>query len=608
MVLGALGAAANISVSINAVDNFSKTFQGLQGTLQKNRAGFTALAAGGAIVTGALGLAVKAASDFDAALNESLAIMSNVSDAMRDDMAQAAIEVSKTTTFSAKEAAEAYFFLASAGLDASESIAAMPAVAQFAQAGMFDLARATDILTDAQSALGLTMDDPIANMREMTRVSDVLVKANTIANATVEQFGTSLINQMAPAMRNVNMSIEEGVAILSVWADQGIKGERAGTLFRMTIDQLQDAARDNSDAFEEYGISVFNSSGELRSMADVVADMEVALGDMSVEQRSATMSQLGFSIRSREGILALMGNSEQLRIYEEELKNAGGTADSVANKQLQTLNAQLDLLKSDVMELVMDVGEALIPILIDLVNAVKPVIESVVNWMKENPGLTKTIAVVAGIAGSLALVLGTIGLVLPSVIAGVKLLGVAFTIATGPIGLIVAAIAAAIAIGVLLYKNWDQVSATAKNLWESLKNVFGGIRDVIVNAFKGAFNLVADVWNGFINGWQSSVNLVFSGINGLIQLANKVPGVNLPTFGNVDFSSFNIKKVNDFVITSRGEVLQPHNDDAILGMKDFSGLGGGQTINVYIDRVQGADPDDLADAFARELKNRIGVS
>ncbi|MFW6202558.1 MAG: phage tail tape measure protein, partial [Gemmatimonadota bacterium] len=103
--------------------------------------------------------AVKSFADFDDAMTQSLAIMGDVSDAMRQDMAEAARAVARTTTTSATDAAESYFFLASAGLDASQSVAALPQVARFAQAGMFDMSRATDLATDAQSALGLASED-----------------------------------------------------------------------------------------------------------------------------------------------------------------------------------------------------------------------------------------------------------------------------------------------------------------------------------------------------------------------------------------------------------------------------------------------------------------
>src|SRR3972149_6739188 len=92
------------------------------------------------------GLITKTFIDFDDKLNQSLAIMGDVSDEMRGEMSDAAREVAKTTVFSASPAAESLFFLASAGLDAADSIGALPIVARFAQAGMFDMATARGAL------------------------------------------------------------------------------------------------------------------------------------------------------------------------------------------------------------------------------------------------------------------------------------------------------------------------------------------------------------------------------------------------------------------------------------------------------------------------------
>ena len=125
--------------------------------------------------------AVKVAADFDQSITESLAIMGDVSDETRKKMEDAAMEMSEQSTFAAKELGQAYYFLASAGMSAEQSIAALPAVTTFAQAGAFDLTTATDLLTDAQSALGLVSDDTAENMENMVRVSDVLVGANTLA-------------------------------------------------------------------------------------------------------------------------------------------------------------------------------------------------------------------------------------------------------------------------------------------------------------------------------------------------------------------------------------------------------------------------------------------
>ncbi|KKK79053.1 hypothetical protein LCGC14_2837380, partial [marine sediment metagenome] len=320
--------AADLQIIVTLKDKASKGLKALTGKAGKlgsavgkvMRAG---VLAGGAAIAGLGVLSIKTFADFDKAMTNSLAIMGDVTDYQRGEMEQAARQVAKTTTFSAKEAAEAYFFLASAGLDAAQSIGAMPKVAAFAQAGNFELALATDLLTDAQSALGLTVDDTAKNIENMSRVSDVLIKANTLSNATAQQFSESLTNKAGPALRATNKSVEEGVAVLSVFADQGIKGAEAGTKLGIVLRDLQTKALQNAGEFEQLGISVFDSEGEMRNMADIIGDVESALGPLSTAQRKATLLQLGFSDKSVSAVQALLGNSEAIREYQTELEKAG---------------------------------------------------------------------------------------------------------------------------------------------------------------------------------------------------------------------------------------------------------------------------------------------
>lgn len=290
-------------------------------------------------------VAGKFRADFDQALTESTAIMGDLSDAMRKDLKNAAIEVSKVTSFSAKQAAEAYFFLASAGLDAAQSIEALPRVARFAQAGNFDLALATDLLTDAQSALGLSSKDTTKNMENMNRVSDVLVKANTLANAKVSEFSESLTNKAGAALRILGKDIEEGTAVLAVFADQGLKGAAAGESLNIVMRDLQRAFLKNTEAFKKAQVDVFDANGEMRNMADIVSDLDDLLLGMSDKQKRVTLSTLGFQDKSISATMALLGTSEAIRQYEKDLRDAAGTTDDIANKQLRTFWKQLGLLK-----------------------------------------------------------------------------------------------------------------------------------------------------------------------------------------------------------------------------------------------------------------------
>ena len=344
-------------------NDFSKTMKGIGGKLGSFAS--MAVKAGAAAAAGFGAVSVKAFADFDQAMTESLAIMGDVSDEMRKGMSDAAREVAKTTKFSATEAAESYFFLASAGLDAAESIEALPKVAAFAQAGAFDMATATDLLTDAQSALGLAVDDATQNLQNMSRVGDVLVKANTLANASVEQFSESLTEKAGAALRTVNKDIEEGVAVLGVFADQGLKGSNAGTALTRTIEGLTENARKNADVFAELGVSVFDADGEMRNMADIVGELEQAMEGMSTEQKDATIAQLGFTKQAKTGILALLGSSEAIREYESELRNAAGTVDEVAENQLESFSAQVGLIRDRLMDVAISVGSVIAPKIIE---------------------------------------------------------------------------------------------------------------------------------------------------------------------------------------------------------------------------------------------------
>lgn len=359
--------------------------------------GASVAVAGAAIMGGG----AKAFIGFDAAMTQSLAIMGDVSDAMKDDMSKAAREVAKTTTFSAEQAAEAYFFLASAGMDAEQSIGAMPQVAKFAQAGMFDLATATDLATDAQSALGLASDDPTKNLENLTRVTDVFVRANTLANTSVEQIAAAMTNKAGPALRAVGKPIEEGAAVLAAFADQGLKGEAAGTALHIVMRDLQTAALKNKDAFAEAGVAVYDADGEMRNMADIVGDLEGLLGGMTDEQKKATLAQMGFTDKSMGFIQTLLGTSDAIAEYQDELENATGFTDTVAGKQLETFSAQWEILKSKMVDIGLSIGSVLVPKLVSVMEAITPIVDKVVEWVAENPELATQISAIATAVGLL---------------------------------------------------------------------------------------------------------------------------------------------------------------------------------------------------------------
>lgn len=400
------------SLAINVIANTAAFRAGLTKAGRDVGIFAGAVTKAGTALTGAFGIGLggfaaiagframgKAANQFEGAMNRSVAIMSDVNAEIRRDMERTALSVARNTKFSAREAADAYFFLASAGLDAAQSIAALEGVGRFAQAGNFDLSRATDLATDALSALGLKSKDAATNARNLTRVMDNLVKANTLANASVEQFSVSLTTKAGAAMRMLGIEIEEGLAVLSVWADQGVKAENAGTRFEIVLRDLTSKAILNAEAFRALNIEVFDSSGAFRNMADIVEDLENALGGLTDRGQKAGIMSLGIANKTVQATQSLIGSSEAIREYERELQKAAGTMNKVADnmtdldKSMAKFGATTQRISSEVMPPILNE-------LAMLATAVSDTEESVKGADSAWKGFGKTIATpLAGVIG-----------------------------------------------------------------------------------------------------------------------------------------------------------------------------------------------------------------
>ena len=536
------GAGAKGTFALRTMDNAAKQ---LAAVAVKAAAGFAVFG----------GLAVREFVKFDAAMTQSLAIMGDVSDAMKTQMSQAARQMAKETTFSAEEAAKSYFFLASAGLNAEQSLKALPIVAKFGQAGMFDMALATDLLTDAQSALGLTIrDNTVKNMQQMAKVSDVLVRANTLANATVQQFSEALTNKAGAAMKAVNMDIETGVAVLAALADQGIKGAEAGTQFSIALRDLQSKAIENKAGFEAMGVSVFDNNGKLRNMGDIVADLEGLLAGATDETKKITLSQLGFADKSVSTILALLGTSDAIKNYEKELRSAGGFTQDVADKQLESLQAQLKLAKNAIVDVAIQIGERL-----------SPMVKGVTDFIRELSAVISEEGLGGAIrfsSGELLNFIGNMGALgntiygLITAFVALRLVAIAATISqvafntalfANPIGIAVAAI---IALGVAV------VAAYIK---------FEGFRKVV----NTVLNFIIAGLEIFVNSWIRAINFIIGVINALNSPLRAI-GINIPEIARIGEVSFGrISTSAAITVESLGDVA----DETDRLIQRFAALG-----------------------------------
>lgn len=321
----------------------------------------TAIAATAAAVVASGAATQRAYMGFESAMTKALAIMSDSDRRLRASLEKTALDMSVTSVSSAEDLAKAYYYLASAGLDAERSMRALGVVQKFSVAGDMGLERASEALTDSVANLGLASKAADEYQHNMQRVADVLAKAGADSNASTEQLAVSLRTKAGAALRTFHKDVEEGVAVLMAFGNQGVKAENAGEQLNIVIRDLARASILNKQAWTDMGLSVFNSEGNFRNLADIFQDMELRLGGMSDEGKKAALMQLGFQDRTVSATNALLGMSGSIREFERSLRGAAGFQNEVADVQMSSTANQMTLLKNAAEALVIKIGQGFNP-------------------------------------------------------------------------------------------------------------------------------------------------------------------------------------------------------------------------------------------------------
>jgi phage-related minor tail protein len=314
-------------------------------------------------------------------------------------------------------------------------------------------------------------------------------------------------------------------------------------------------------AFETLGVSITDENGNMRDAVDVWYESLDALSKVEneTERDQLAMDLFGRSAMEMSGIVDDGG--ESLRALGQEAEDMGLILSEDAVSAAGEFNDAMDRLKNQAQQAFFEAGaalsESLLPLLEDLIGKVSEVIQ----WFSDLDGDTQIlILTVLGLVAAISPVAGLLSSI--STIAGV--LGTAFTVLTGPIGLVVAAIAAVIAIGVSLYKNWDTIKEKAGELWSNITGTFESIKSSVsdkINAAKDAVHNAIERIKGFFNFSWSLPHLKLPHLTITGEFSLMPPRV--PSFG----ISWYAKAMND------GMIL---NGAQIFGMKGNQFLAGGE--------------------------------
>lgn len=282
---------------------------------------------------------VEVGSSFEASMSQVAATMGITSAAAEFDvLSDAAKEMGEATKFSASQAGEALNYLALAGYDAEKAVNALPTVLNVAAAGGMELAAASDMVTDAMSALGLETS-------QMADFSDKLAVTAQKSNTSVAQLGEAILTVGGTA-KNLAGGVTEMNTVLGILADNGIKGAEGGTALRNVILSLTAPTSKAAGVIDDLGLAVFDNEGKMRSLHDIVYDLNDALSTMTDADKSQVLSDI-FNKVDLKSVNALLGTSmERFDELSGYIDNCSGAAADMAATMDDNLKGDLTIMES----------------------------------------------------------------------------------------------------------------------------------------------------------------------------------------------------------------------------------------------------------------------
>jgi TP901 family phage tail tape measure protein len=452
---GRLGAVeTDAKKAKDKIDDVGKGANGLKGTLQD--LGKTIAAAFAVQQLVSFGReAVNAAAAFDKSMSNIATLVDTNVESM-DSMGASVRDLAKKTPVELGQLSSALYDVRSAGVSAEDAMAVLESSAQLGVAGLATTAEAANIMTSAVNAFA-------AEGLSAEQISDILFKTVKAGKTTLAEL-TAQFGGVAPAAAAAGVSLADLQASTAAITTLGTPAAAAQTQLKQALTEMQKPGKELSNIFKQLGakdgIDLIKTSGGLGNAFKLIKEEAEASG--------MTVAQVTGSVETASAILALGGTvNESYTATLADMTTGSNAVNSAFEKQAQTADAQFQLMQNAFEDVKIEIGNALMPVLLDAAEGLRDFMQGVDADTIRNLG--KAIAVAATAFG--AFKLGTLmkdmgGLtgILKATTGGVQ--GLSKAVAANPFGLLATAAAALIAYGPDILDMLNGVNETQKELEE----------------------------------------------------------------------------------------------------------------------------------------------
>ncbi len=346
------------------------------------------------------------------------------------------------------------------------------------------------------------------------------------------------VKKMQPAFKTMatvgaaGFAAVTGAVVLSV--KETIKMESAQNRLSHILKTSRDATDEQiqslfkqAEALEKVGViskdSVIQAQAQLATFdleSESIERLIPSILDYVVAEKGASASTEDLKQLTNGLAQALQGNFSSLTrtgfVLDEATKEliANGTEAERTAALVEVLNSTYEgfnesarntaeggliVMKNEFSNLREVIGEALIPMIQQITAALTPLITKATEWISENKELTKWILLGVGAFSALLLVVGSLGMALPVIIAG-------FGFLLSPIGLVIVAILGIAAAIIYVIKNWENFKEGIRGVWEVIKSIFQGATDWIKNLIFYMFGPAGIIIKAIIDNWTEVKN------------------------------------------------------------------------------------------------------
>lgn len=513
-----------ISTCIQFIDQFTKPSQETLKAMRKmsseakatgksiKSAGDTIANAGSAMtksvtapIAGVGIAAVKTAADYESAMSNVQAITGATGDDFKK-LTQLGKDLGASTAWSAQECAEAMQYTGMAGWTAKENIDGLKGILDLASASGTDLARTSDIMTDAISAFGYKASDS-------AKFADVMTKACTSANVSVDTLGESY-KYCGAICGTMSYSIDEVTTSLAAMGNMGIKGSQAGTALKNAISNMAAPTKNMQAAMKDLDISIVNQDGSMKSWGDVIKNLQGSFKGLTQDQQAAYAKQL-FGKESMAGMLAIINTStSDYNALADSIKNSGGAANDAAQTQLNNLNGQLTLLKSALEGAAITIGDKLLPYIKSAVDWVQKATDwfnglsdAQVSMIMKFAGIAAVIGPTLFVFGKLVTAVSVVYTKFGMVTGAIAKAGGVIGLITSPAGIVIAVLAGVAVAAFLIIKNWDKIKPVVMKVKDAFVSVMPQIKQTISNAITAAMPIIKTLISTFKEVLPKAINI-----------------------------------------------------------------------------------------------------